>query len=256
MFGLLRRARRKRLMAMPFPREWERWLDLNCGFYPRLPTADRDELRQRMQVFLAEKVFEGCAGLEITDEIRVTIAAHACLLLLHRRTDYYPYLGTILVYPGTFVAEHVEVDELGIEWREKLENAGESWDRGNIILAWDVARHGAIDPRDGLNVLLHEWAHQLDAENGEAEGAPVFATKAERDHWARVMGVEYERHVAKVDADQETLLDPYGATDPAEFFAVCVETFFELGPELKAEHPELYRLLSTWFQQDPASWPG
>jgi MtfA peptidase len=253
MFGLLKRRRRERLRGAAVPTAWHEILRANCGFYGRIPAADQAELLGHMQVFLAEKHLEGCQGLEITDEIRVTVAANACLLLLHRRTDYFPHLVTILIYPSAFVVEHTEVDELGIEWRERLTNLGESWERGNVVLAWDNARHGAMDPYDGLNVILHEFAHQLDAEDGAAEGAPPLPRHL-REQWAKVFRAEFEALNAALDAEEDTFLDPYGAEDPAEFFAVCVETFFELPRELRAEHPELYRLLSACFAQDPASW--
>jgi Mlc titration factor MtfA (ptsG expression regulator) len=254
MFGLIKRWRRGRVMQREFPREWERVLHENCGFYARLTDADRAELRRKMLVFLDEKHFEGCRGVEITDEIRVTIAAHACLLLLHRQTDFFPYLVTILVYPSSFLVEVTQVDERGFMWRDTMHNAGESWDRGNVIVAWDIAKHGALDPRDGLNVLLHEFTHQLDAEDGRTEGAPMMATRADRQAWAKVMQAEYNRLIEDVEADRETLLDDYGTTNPAEFFAVCVETFFEKPRQMKAEHADLYAQLVKYFAQDPAGW--
>jgi hypothetical protein len=254
MFGLIRRWRRNKIVGREFPAAWEKFLHSNCGFYASISQPDRDELKQKMLVFLEEKHFEGCRGLEITDEIRVTVAAHACLLLLHRETDFYPYLVTILVYPSAFLVDIKEVDEHGFEWRDTLENAGESWDRGNVIVAWDVAKHGALDPRDGLNVLLHEFAHQLDAEDSRSEGAPLMPTRADRDEWARVMQAEYARLIEDVEADRDQLLDDYGTTNPAEFFAVCVETFFEMPAEMRDEHPELYAQLRKYFNQDPAEW--
>lgn len=240
-------------MAEKFPAEWEHWLEGNCGFYVKLPLEDRAELKRKMMVFLGEKHFEGCRGLAITDEVRVTIAAHACLLLLHRRAEFYPHLVTILVYPSTFVVEHIDVGEYGLEMREVVENAGESWDRGNVIVAWDIAKHGALDPQDGLNVLLHEFAHSLDSENGVADGAPPMP-RAERSEWARVMHEEFEKLQADVAADNETLLDEYGSEDPAEFFAVCTETFFERGHEMRQQHPELYAVMTRFYKQDPAGW--
>jgi Mlc titration factor MtfA (ptsG expression regulator) len=253
MFGFFKRRRRGRIMAQPFPAKWEAHLRL-CGFYPRLPEADREELRRKVLVFLDEKNFEGCRGLVITDEVRVVIAAHACLLLLHRDTDFYDSLVTILVYPSAFFVDHVEVDEHGLESAMRAENAGESWDQGNVIVAWDVARHGALDPRDGLNVLLHEFAHQIDAEDFRTEGAPVMETKEQRKEWARVMQAEFERLLDDVENDRETLIDDYGATNPAEFFAVCTETFFEKPHQLEKHHPELFAQFKTFFKQDPTTW--
>jgi MtfA peptidase len=253
MLGLIRRWRRSRVLQEPFPREWERILVANCGFYERLGAADQAELRRHTQILLAEKYFEGCGGLEMTDEIRVTIAGTAALLLLHRRHRYYPHLVTVLVYPSRFVVEHVEVNEYGIEARDYFTNLGESWERGNVILAWDSARHGALDARDGLNVILHEFAHQIDAEDWSSEGAPPM-DKVARARWAKVMQAEYQRLEAAEEAGEDSLIDTYGLENPAEFFAVCVEAFFELPREMKAEHPELYAELAGFFQQDPAGW--
>jgi MtfA peptidase len=218
MFGLFTRWRRKRVMQRLFPAAWVDHLNANVKLYPRLTPADQLELQRHMLVFLAEKHFEGCRGATITDEIRVTIAGNACLLLLHRKTDYFPELVTILVYPSAFFAKFTDVDEHGLEMEEVLENAGESWDRGNVILAWDVAKRGALDPRDGLNVILHEFAHQLDSEAGETDGAPVMESRAMAKKWAEVFQREYDRLCDDVDNDRKTLIDDYGSENPAEFF--------------------------------------
>lgn len=254
MFGIIRRWRRSKVMQRAFPAAWVDILNANVKLYPRLTPSDQLELRRHIQVFLAEKHLEGCRGVTITDEVRVTIAGNACLLLLHRKTDYFPELVTILVYPSAFFAKFTDVDEHGLEMEEQLENAGESWDRGNVILAWDVAKHGALDPRDGLNVILHEFAHQLDSEAGETDGAPIMENRAMAKTWAEVFQREYDRLCDDVDNDRETLIDDYGSENPAEFFAVCVETFFEKPTQLKEHHPDLYAQLQAYFKQDPASW--
>lgn len=253
MFGLIKRWRRKRVMAREFPREWEAILNENVQLYPRLSGDDRAELKRHILVFLDEKHFEGCGGLEITDEIRVTVAGNACLLQLHRKPDYFPELVTILVYPEAFVVRHTEVDEHGFEMQDLMENAGESWDGGNVILAWNSAKHGALDPRDGLNVVLHEFAHQLDSTHGPGDGAPPMP-RAQAREWARVFQAEYDKLCEEVDAGRDTVLDDYAATNPAEFFAVAVETFFEKPTQMKEHHPELYAQLQGYFQQDPATW--
>lgn len=236
------------------PPEWELILRSNMGLYQHLSAEDQSELKRHMLVFLSEKRFEGCRGVEINDEIRVTIAGNACLLLLHRRTDYFPELLTILVYPSAFFVEHKHVDEHGFEMTEVMENAGESWDRGNVILAWDSARRGALDPRDGLNVILHEFAHQLDSAAGDVDGAPLMESREMAKGWAEVFQREYNQLCEDVEAGRETVLDDYAATDPAEFFAVSVETFFEQPRQLLEHHPELYAALHGFFKQDPASW--
>jgi Mlc titration factor MtfA (ptsG expression regulator) len=206
-------------------------------------------------VFLAEKRFEGCAGFAITDEVRVTIAAQACLLLLHRETDYFPHLLTILVYPMSYmvqedhqVAEHV--------WEEgTAHRVGETGRRmGSLVLAWGAVKHGAADPSDAKNVVLHEFAHQLDYENHAADGVPGLATSDEQIAWSEVMGSEFASLRAASESGIPTLLDTYGATDPVEFFAVLVEAFFERPRALYAYHPNLYAQLQNYFRQDPVEY--
>ena len=254
MFGFIKRWRRDKIRQRAFPAAWENILRANMGLYPALTAEDQAELHRHIQVFIAEKYFEGCRGVEITDEIRVTIAGNACLLLMHRETNYFRELLTILVYPSVFFVEHKEVDEHGFEMTEVMENAGESWDRGNVIIAWDTAKRGALDPRDGLNVIIHEFAHQLDSEAGDVDGAPEMESREQAEQWAKVFRHEYDALCEAVEAGHKTLIDDYGATNPAEFFAVCVETFFEKAHQLKEHHPELYAALSRYFKQDPESW--
>lgn len=227
----------------------------NLPFFRRLPTEDQIELLGHVQVFLAEKHFEGCGGLILTDEIRVTIAAQACLLLLHRETDYYPELISILVYPSGYSAyekRHLE----GPIWEEgSKDQLGHTGRRLQVmVLAWDAAKYGAADPSDGKNLVLHEFAHQLDFENYATDGAPALATKAEYRAWARVMNREFKALRAAEEARLPTLLDTYGAQDPAEFFAVATEAFFERPRALRAQHPKLYAELARFFRQDPVQY--
>jgi Mlc titration factor MtfA (ptsG expression regulator) len=250
MFGFFRRRRRERLRAAPFPPEWLGIVERNVPLYRRLPEADRRELRGHVQVFLAEKHFEGCGGLALTDEIRVTIAAQACLLLLHRDADPYPRLITILVYPGAYVARAVESLGGGLVIEGEQGRQGEAWADGVVVLSWDDVRAGASDARDGHNVVLHEFAHQLDQEDGVADGAPVLGRRSRYVAWARVLGAEYER--LRRATGRESVLDGYGATDPAEFFAVATECFFETPVALRRKHPELYEELKGYYRQDPA----
>ena len=254
MFGFIKRWRRDKIRQRPFPDAWSAILHKNMGLYPRLSPADRAELHGHIHVFLAEKLFEGCRGVVIDDEIRLTIAGNACLLLMHRRTNYFAELLTILVYPSAFFVEHRAVDERGFEMIEVMENLGESWDRGNVILAWDSAKRGALDPRDGLNVILHEFAHQLDSEAGDTDGAPEMESRAMAEQWAKIFQREYDQLCEQVDAGHETVIDDYGATNPAEFFAVCTETFFEKPWQLKEHHAELYAALQGFYKLDPAEW--
>jgi MtfA peptidase len=254
-FGLLKQRRRHRLRAMAFPDDWLTTVKRNVAFFHRLSARDQAELLGHVQVFLAEKRFEGCDGLEITDEVRVNIAAQACLLLLHRKTDYFPRLVTILVYPSTYLAEerrHLH----GHVWQEgKMARLGETgrW-LGALVLAWDAVKSGAAHPSDGKNVVLHEFAHQLDYENHAEDGAPALETRDQRLSWQQVMRTEFASLRTADETGIPTLLDTYGASDPAEFFAVSVEAFFERPCALRARHPKLYAELRTYFHQDPVEY--
>ena len=254
-FGFLKERRRNRLRARPFPNEWLKIIKNRVAFFVRLSATDQAELLDHIQVFLAEKGFEGCAGLGITDEIRVTIAAQACLLLLHRRTDYFPWLLTILVYPSTYLVEENRPVE-GPVWGEgKMSRLGETGrTMGSMVLAWDAVKSGAADPSDGKNVVLHEFAHQLDYENFAADGAPALATREQQMSWREVMRTEFASLRAADDTGIPTLLDTYGATNPAEFFAVSVEAFFERPSALRSRHPKFYAELQRYFNQSPIDY--
>jgi Mlc titration factor MtfA (ptsG expression regulator) len=251
MFGYFKRRRRKRLRATPFPPEWRQILEKNVPLYGRLDEADREELRGHIHVFLAEKYFEGCGGLTLTDEIKVTIAAQACLLLLHRDTDYYRRLVTVLVHPSAYTAKGVESLGGGFVLEGEEGRLGEAWTDGVVVLSWDDVRAGASDIWDGHNVVLHEFAHQLDQEDGVADGAPVLGPRSRYVTWARVLGAEYEQLRRASRMGKKSVLDRYGATKPAEFFAVATECFFEKPVQMKKKHPELYDELKEYYHQDP-----
>ena len=254
-FGLFATRRRARLRAQPFPPEWTSILERNFPVFHRLSADDRAELLGHIQVFLDEKHFEGLGGLELTDEIRVTIAAQACLLLLHRDTNYYPELTSILVYPTGYTSEEERYIGGGV-WEEGPEDrlGHTSSHLRALVLAWDAARRGASDPTDGQNVVLHEFAHQLDFENRNADGTPALDTHAEYLAWARVMSAEFNALRRADAAGVTTVLDRYGATNPTEFFAVATEAFFERPLALRARHPELYAELQKFFRQDPVTF--
>jgi MtfA peptidase len=252
MIWFLKRRRRRQLRAQPVPNEWRSIISRNVPFFGRLSPEDQTELLGHVQVFLAEKNFEGCAGLQVTNEIRVTIATQACLLLLHRRTDYYPRLMTILVYPSGYAVDekrHLE----GNVWSEgRVGRLGETARQmGSMVLAWDAAKSGARDPSDGKNLVLHEFAHQLDFEDLAADGVPVLGSRGDKLSWARVMKLEFAALRAADETGIPTLLNTYGATNPAEFFAVATEAFFERPRALRHQHPRLYRELERFFRQDP-----
>ncbi len=234
------------------PDAWGRILVANLPHASLLCAEDRQELEELVRIFISEKRFEGCGGLVITDEIKVTIAAQACLLLLHRDTDIYPGLESILVYPHAYHTRSerregplvVEADSVRL---------GESWVRGALVLAWDHVRSATHHVAPGQNVVLHEFAHQLDAEEGAMEGAPDLGSRARYVAWARVLGKEYETLSDRVHAGRSSDIDSYGATNPAEFFAVVTEMFFERPRPLRKHHPALYAELLAFYRQDPAA---
>jgi Mlc titration factor MtfA (ptsG expression regulator) len=250
MFEWLKRRKHARVLETPFPEAWKAILDANVPLYARLDQADKKTLRDKTQIFLADKRFEGCGGLELTDEIRVTIAANACLLLLHLGgEDVFPKVESILVYPSAYV---VPPARHGIVNDTPDVRAGESWKWGTLIVSWDAVRKGVHDPRDGDNVVLHEFAHALDWEDGAGDGAPILPKRAMYRPWAKVLGAEYDHLVWSTEHGKEELLDAYGAKNPAEFFAVASEVFFEQPERMKAEHPKLYEQLAGFYRQDPA----
>lgn len=254
MFGLFKRQRREDIRNGRFPEEWLAILERNVPLYSRLPEADQRELQGHILIFLAEKRFEGCGGLVLTDEIRVTIAAQACLLLLHRETGYYPDLRSILVYPSSFISPVTERTAYGVVIERDMVRLGESWNHGYVVLSWDDVRSGAADIHDGHNVTLHEFAHQLDEEDGSANGAPLMEQRSHYVTWARILSAAFEELRNDTIFGNETVLDSYGATSPAEFFAVATETFFEKPHQLRAKHPELYDELRRYYHQDPVEY--
>jgi Mlc titration factor MtfA (ptsG expression regulator) len=247
--------RRLRVRRQPFPAPWRHILRERVPYFRSLPADLQLQLKKHVQVFLAEKPVIGCAGLVVDDEMRVTIAAQACLLLLNRRrADYFPGLRQVLVYPSAFVVDRVHAEPWGVLQDRRQVLAGESWSQGQVILSWPDTLDGAAVPDDGRNVVIHEFAHQLDQEKGVANGAPWQRGRRRRERWARVLTREFEALRARVSAQQDSLLSDYGATDPAEFFAVASEAFFEQPARLAAEHAELYAELSAYYRVQPLSW--
>jgi Mlc titration factor MtfA (ptsG expression regulator) len=252
------RRRRRRLRAAPFPAHWRAILRQRVPRFATLPFDVRRRLEQEIAVFVAEKDFIGCAGQEVDDEVRVTIAAQACMLLLGRPHHHFASLRTILVYPGAFVVEKLRPEPSGVLQETRQALSGESWTNGQVVLSWQDVLEGASDPGDGRNVVVHEFAHQLDQEKGYANGAPVLAGRERYRRWSSVMSREYARLQARTGwetpGSEPPLLSAYGATDPAEFFAVASEVFFERPARLAVEHPELYAELSAYYRVDPRRW--
>ncbi len=252
MFDFFKKRRREALQSQPLSEEQRATLARNVPYLASLNEADRSELEGLVQIFLAEKSFEGCGGLELTDEMRLTIAAQACLLLLHRENDMYPNVDSILVYPSAYRVPTEQHDGLVVV-QEDQARLGESWQRGLVVLAWDHALSGAAQPHDGQNVVLHEFAHQLDSEDGGMNGTPELGARARYTSWAHVLGDEFDELSHRLHAGRSSDIDAYGATNPAEFFAVLTEMFFEKPRALKKKHAELYRELSEFYRQDPAA---
>jgi Mlc titration factor MtfA (ptsG expression regulator) len=246
-----RARRRRRLMMRPLAPEWKAIVRRRVPYYHFLLPELKQHLQSLINVFLDEKLFEGCGGLALTDEMRLIIAAQACILLLGGQSDMFPKLRTILVYPHGYIAPHSMLRPDGTVSEGTQARTGESWPFGNVVLSWhDVARD-ALAIQNGRNIVFHEFAHQLDAESGPAPGAPVLPAQAGYSDWARVLGREFEILSDAVKAGIPTLLDPYGATSPAEFFAVSTECFFLKPGELLSRHCELYDQLKLYYRQDP-----
>jgi hypothetical protein len=239
----------------PFPEEWRAIMTKNVSMIETLTPDEQRELEKLMLAFVDEKNFEGAGGLVVTDEMKVTIAAQACVLLLHRDTDIYPKLESIVIYPSAYKAKKVDALASGVVIENEQGRLGESWHQGLVVLAWDAVRSGTMNASDGRNVVLHELAHQLDQEDGVADGAPDLQTRELRKSWAEVLGAEYEDLREHVHVGRSSDIDEYGATNPAEFFAVLTEMFFEQGPRLKSSHPDLYAEFATFYRQDPAARP-
>lgn len=246
--------RRARVRRQPFPRAWREVLRQRMPAFARLPADVQLQLKKHAQVLIAEKPFIGCAGLAITDEMRVLVAVQASLLLLNRHAGYFGNLRQILIYPGVFVVARQTADGSGLTHDTRRALAGESWQQGQVLLSWDDVLTGAIDPQDGQNVVLHEFAHQLDQEAGAANGAPWLAGRERRARWAAVMTTEFNRLRQGLAAGDHGLFGDYAATEPAEFFAVATEIFFERPLELAQAHPALYFELQQFYRADPLHW--
>jgi len=254
MFGWSKKRRRDRLLAKAFPPEWSAILSRNVKHYSLLNETEQSKLRDDLRVLIAETNWEGCGGLAITDDVRVTIAAQASLLLLGFQDKYFDMVSTILVYPDAFVApDHTELGE-GFELVGESSNEGEAWYRGPVILSWPDALAGGRGESGSRNLVVHEFAHQLDMENGDVnDGTPLLANRKQYDRWQQILNAEYERLARDCRLGRSTLLDCYGTTDISEFFAVAVECFVQQPSQLCRRYPKLYELLSEFFLQDPAA---
>jgi Mlc titration factor MtfA (ptsG expression regulator) len=246
--------RLRRIERQPFPSEWQSIVERRLLFYRKLPDEQQQRLQNLIKRFLADHNFVGCASLQITDEIRLTIAAQACLLILNMKGYAYRSLRSILVYPSTFIATREVRDDLGLVSTSHTALLGESWDQGKVVLAWDNVEQGVCNLEDGRNVVLHEFAHQLDSESGAVNGAPLLHTRGAYKSWAHVFQKEFEQLNFLKSHHHASLIDQYGASNPAEFFAVATETFFERPKEMATHHEELYRELRDFYNVEPQLW--
>jgi Mlc titration factor MtfA (ptsG expression regulator) len=255
MWHWLRDRRRRKILETPFPRSWEALLAANVAHYRRLNELERKELRDLIQVFICEKNWEGCGGLALTDEIRVTIAAEACLMILALPHDLYRNVNTILIYPSTVVPP---VRQMGVfeVVTSPLVPAnpilGEAFPSGPVILVWDYVKQTARHPETGHNVVYHEFAHKLDMFEGRPDGTPPLPDREHYREWAEICAREFLCLREESARGHSTFLDPYGATNEAEFFAVITEQFFDRPAGMETYHPDLYRILRGFYRQDPA----
>ncbi|MCB9727875.1 MAG: zinc-dependent peptidase [Deltaproteobacteria bacterium] len=255
----LRERRRKKLLEEPFPDTWRQILRERNAHFAWLDDAERTQLCQLVQVFVAEKNFQGCGGLELTDEIRVTIAADACLLVLALPHDLYRSIDTILVYPTTVVQPPRALGLMEVATMPMgggMPILGEAHMRGPVILTWDAVRRGARHPERGHNVVIHEFAHKLDMLDSQADGTPPLEARADYARWAQVCSASFLALRERTERGESTALDPYGATNEAEFFAVATEAFFNVPSRLRRDEPALYEVLRGFYRQDPASRVG
>jgi Mlc titration factor MtfA (ptsG expression regulator) len=257
MFDWWRTHRRQRILEAPLPAEHIAFIERNVRYYGRLPAEAQQRLRDLVQVFVAEKHWEGCGGLALSDEMKVTIAAQACLLVLELPHRLFDNVTSIYVYPSTVVRPP---DEGGVFVRPRelvvsgpIALYGEAHVRGPVVLAWDRVLHDGRHERDGHNLVYHEFAHKLDMLDGHPDGTPPLASRQERARWHVVCEQAFLELREQSERGQRTFIDSYGAIDEAEFFAVVTEHFFEEPRELRAALPSLYDVLAAFYRQDPAA---
>ncbi len=248
-----RRWKRSKLLQMPLTDDQRTVLKKRIPFYSKLPAEHCARLEGLINRFLDEITLIGQEDLEVTEEVKLVIAAQACLLIVGRPGAWFQTLKTVLIYPSAF--ENKSARYQGhVEQRGGRVHAGESWMRGPVVLAWDHSLRGALIDDDGHNLVMHEFAHQLDEATGLSDGAPLLDKDQNAARWARVFQEAYDRLQRAAASGRSSVFDAYGATAPAEFFAVAVETFFEKPREMQQEEPAVYEELSRYFGLDPARW--
>ncbi|WP_016948734.1 M90 family metallopeptidase [Anabaena sp. PCC 7108] len=251
---ILIKRKRNGLKHRPFPPLWNAIIENNFPIYLYLSSDERRRLQGHIQVFLTEKQFIGCRGLQVTEEKKIIIAAVACLLLLNERGEYFPKLRSVLVYPSAYIVKETAAISNYVVEERRVARLGESWTKDQLILSWEQIKHDTLNWQDGHNVVLHEFAHQLDQEDGKAEGVPILQRNSDYPIWAKVMSEAYQQLCNDVLQGVNNVIDSYGATNPAEFFAVATETFFEKPHQLLSHDPAVYQQLQLYYQLDPVQW--
>jgi Mlc titration factor MtfA (ptsG expression regulator) len=247
-----RSGRRQKLLAEPLSPAWRDVLARNVPVVDLLPSALQSKLIAAARIIAAERRFEGCKGLAVTDEMKITVAAQAAMLVLGTDGYYYERVPSVLLYPMSYSRPHRHPDRHGIV--EEAELLGESWQQGSIVLSWPAVLSGGRDPCDGQNLVLHEFAHHLDSLDGEMGGTPPLSSREAQRRWRATFDREFAGLADDLADGRPTLLDPYGSTNQAEFFAVATECFFERPGELSRRHSDLYACLREFYQVDPAAW--
>ena len=245
---------RRALLASPLSAKERRIIAAHVPITRRMPASLRAGFEGRVRLFLHQVEFIGCEGLRVTETMRLSIAAQACLLVVNS-DQWYKTLRTILLYPGAFQSRQKRHEGFVVTERDEV-RLGESWAHGPVVLSWEHSEHGAGDPNDGHNVVFHEFAHQLDNLSGQTDGMPVLARGQDYAEWERVFNTAFQQHVWNVRSGRPTYIDAYGTMNPQEFFAVTVELFFENPRALRHEASALYRELKTLFGLDPLTWRG
>ncbi len=247
-----RRHRRETLLATPLTAAERTVVERLVPLVRRLPDPLRLSLEGKINLFLDQVTFRGQNGLEVNDVMRLSIAAQACLLIVNSPV-WYDTIRNVLIYPSAFLT-HRDNHEGYLVHENRHATLGESWARGPVILSWDHALHGGLDATDGHNVVIHEFAHQLDAMTGHTNGIPILRKGQTYSGWEDAMLEAYHDHVERVEHGAPTLIDPYGATNHEEFFAEAIVTFFERPRELRSQVPALYDQLAQLLALDPARW--
>lgn len=259
MFDWFAKKRRRKIIKTPFPSQWEAILHAGMAHYKMLDGDEQRRLRERIAVFVAEKNWEGCDGLALTDDIRVVIAAMACLLILNLPDQHYKNVETILVYPSERVLPEQKIgffENVLAPLEAPGPISGQAFEHGPLLLVWDAVVDSIRYAGSGYNVVYHEFAHKLDMQDGVADGTPRLRDRAEYRDWAKTCSREYRKLLKDVKRGKRTFLDEYAAKDEAEFFAVATEHFFDQPLRMRRSLPELYRVLKNYYRQDPAARAG